>query len=124
LEHEASFGLFMVKFVSAIALHCTHFPEYRNGLQLMKFANNHVDLFVDHGAKFSFMVGSFQALTGFMAEFLSIFILKTQVSVTYAIIFFVALKVIGEIGKIYFEGIIATNLIAHAAHGHIIEVDV
>lgn len=50
------FSVFYVKFPCAVALHFVLYPEVAKGMEMMKFANNHPDLFVPSGSEISYFV--------------------------------------------------------------------
>jgi hypothetical protein len=62
-EEEENFGfarsyaVFVVKFPSAICLHFVLYPEVMQGMNIMKYANNQVDNFVEGGDQISFIIG-------------------------------------------------------------------
>jgi hypothetical protein len=55
--HGESFNLFIVKFPCCIALHFVLCPEVAKGMELMKFANNHPDYFVQYGSEIAYCIG-------------------------------------------------------------------
>lgn len=63
-----SLMLFLVKIPCSIALHLLLYPNIERGLALMKFSNNNPELFVEHGALISYIIGFILMLTGSIAE--------------------------------------------------------
>jgi len=52
-----NFGVWFVKFPCVLALHFVLYPEVANGMNIMKFANNQPDLFVNNGSEISYVLG-------------------------------------------------------------------
>lgn len=71
------FSIFFVKFPCAIALHFCLYPEVARGMELMKFANNHPELFVDGGSEISFGIAFIQVFTALLAEVINITLLTS-----------------------------------------------
>jgi hypothetical protein len=105
-----TYAVWIVKFPSAVALHLYLYPEIANGMSIMKFANQQSELFVEHGSEISYMLGFLQVFTGLLCEFVNIYMLAYQHTVQHAIIHFVALEVVMEISKMYFEALKSNKL--------------
>ena len=101
-----NFKVFFVKFPCAIALHFCLYPEVAKGMNMMKFANNQYDQFVENGDKVAYFLGFVQVFTGLLAEYINIILLSHQQTVEYCIIHFVALEVIMEVTNLYFESLL------------------
>lgn len=106
LEMSDSFLVFYVKLPCAIALHFCLYPEVAKGMNLMKFANNQSEQFVQYGAEISYFIGFIQVFTALVTEYINISLLVGQTSVELCIIHFVALEVIMEIASLYFESLL------------------
>ena len=109
-ELPRSFLVFYVKLPCAIALHFCLYPEVAKGMNLMKFANNQCDQFVEYGSEVSFGVGFIQVFTALLAEYINIKLLISQTKVELCIIHFVALEVIMEIAALYFKSLMNFKL--------------
>lgn len=97
------FTLFFVKFPCALALHFFLYPEVADSLTLMKFAVNEPQQFVNSGSEIAFILGFVRCCNAIFCEGINIFMLSFQNTVQYCIIHFVALEVIMEVTKLYFE---------------------
>jgi hypothetical protein len=75
LSFPHEFSVFYVKFPCAIALHFCLYPEVAKGMELMKFSNNHPELFVECGSEISFMIAFIQVFTALCAEGINITLL-------------------------------------------------
>lgn len=98
---SGSFMLYIVRFVCCIALHIMLFPEVRKGMIIMKYVNNHPEKF--RTSYIPFILGLMQYFSSIFAEFLNIYMLTYQSKIEYCIIHFVALEVVVELPKIFFE---------------------
>ena len=117
-KFSPSFLVLMVKFPSSVALHLYLYPEVLSGMVIMKFANNQPHLFTkNHGSEISFMIGFMQVFTAVFCEMVNCYLLSFQQSVEMAIIHFVALEVILEVPKMYFEAL-ADNALKEVLHYH------
>lgn len=105
-----SYAVFIVKFPCAIALHICLYPEIAKGMNLMKFANNQHELFVDGGSQIGYLLGCVQVFTALFAEGINLFMLTYQHTVSHCIIHFVALEVILEVSNLYFESLMGNKL--------------
>lgn len=99
------FIVLLVKFPCTVALHLFLFPEVQTGMKIMKFANNQPHLFTGTGAEISFFIGFMQVITSIYCEAINLYLLTFQHTVEHCIIHFVALEVIMEIPKLYFEAL-------------------
>ena len=99
------FNLFLVKFPCCIALHFVLCPEVAKGMELMKFANNHPDEFVQYGSEISYMIGFIQGSIALAAEIICVTLLVNQSKVDECIIYFISLKVLIEVSAFYFESL-------------------
>jgi len=61
------------------------------GMNMMKFANNQCDQFVEWGAEIAYGIAFIQVFTAVVAEFINIHLLVYQDTVENAVIYFVAL---------------------------------
>lgn len=113
-----SFMLFLVKFPCALALHLYIYPEISKGLSLMKFANNNPELFVENGSEISFLIGMVQYITSNLTEFVNLYLLAYQHSISHSIIHFVALEVVAEVSVLYYESQEGTNHLLEVMHHH------
>ena len=52
-----SYTVFVVKFPSAICLHFVLYPEVMQGMNIMKYANNQTDSFVNGGSQIAYIIG-------------------------------------------------------------------
>ena len=57
LTFAHTYIVFFVKFPCAIALHFALYPEVHKGMEIMKFANNDCDLFVENGSQIAYTIG-------------------------------------------------------------------
>ena len=71
----------------------------------MKFANNEVNQFVKNGSYYAFFIACIQTFVAIWAQFINITLLFMDHSILYSIVFFVAVKSVAELGKIYFMGL-------------------
>jgi hypothetical protein len=101
----SSYTVFVVKFPSAVCLHFVLYPEVMQGMNIMKYTNNQAHLFTENGSEVSFMIGLLQFLTAIYCEGINCWLLSFQTEVEVAIIHFIALHVIMEIPKFYFEAL-------------------
>jgi len=84
----------------------------------MKFANNSPDSFVTYGSYVAYLLGFITMITAVVAETVNIYLLSNQHLISHCIIHFVALEVITEVSKIYFEGQEGTNKLVVLMHHH------
>ena len=101
----AQFIVLLVKYPCTVALHLFLFPEVQTGMKIMRFANNQPHLFTGTGAEISFAIGFMQVVTSVYCEGINLYLLTFQHTVEHCIIHFVALEVIMEIPKLYFEAL-------------------
>lgn len=106
----SNFALFYVKFPCAVALHFVLYPQVGKGMKIMKFANNQCDMFVENGSEIAYMIGFIQVLAALLCEGINIIMLSYQHYVSHAIIHFVALEVIIEVGQMYLESLMDNPL--------------
>jgi hypothetical protein len=116
LSFPHDFSVFYVKFPCAIALHFCLYPEVAKGMELMKFCNNHPELFVAGGSEISFFIAFIQVFTAILAEAINITLLTNQHTVDHCIIHFVALEVIMEVSSLYYESLLHNKLTAILHH--------
>jgi hypothetical protein len=57
LTFAHTYIVFFVKFPCAIALHFALYPEVAKGMEIMKFANNDCEQFVQHGSEIGYCIG-------------------------------------------------------------------
>jgi hypothetical protein len=105
LEIPSYFKVLIVKIPCGVALHLLLTPEIKQGLAIMKYSNNQQHLFVANGSQISFMIGSIQYFTGLYCQIINIYLLTFQHTVEHSIIHFVALEMIMELPKMYFEAL-------------------
>jgi len=105
-----NFEVLVVKFPCAVALHLYLYPEVMNGMNIMKFTNNQSDLFLPNTSELAFIIGFLQCLVALYCEFINLELLIFQSKVDHAIIHFVALEVIMELPKMYFESLLDNPL--------------
>jgi len=110
LTFPHDFSVFYVKFPCAIALHFCLYPEVAKGMELMKFANNHPELFVPGGSEISYFIACIQVFCSVLAEVINITLLTNQHTVDHCIIHFVALEVIMEVSSLYYESLMHNKL--------------
>lgn len=77
------------------------YPEVKKGMQIMKYCNNHEHLFQE--AYMPFLIGFMQYFTSLFATVVNVYMLAYQHTIEHCIIHFVALEVVVELPKIYFE---------------------
>ena len=104
-----------VKFPCAVALHLCLYPEVMSGMTIMKFSNNQPELFENNGSQIAFFIGFMQYLTAVFCECINLYMLTYQHSVEHCLIHFVALEVIMELPKMYFEAL-ADSAIKEVVH--------
>lgn len=112
-----SFWLYVVRFVCAVALHIMLFPEVRKGLIIMKYVNNHPEKF--RTSFIPFIIGGMQYFSSIWAEFINIYMLSNQHTIEHCIIHFVALEVVVELPKIFFESQNYDNYIYQVFKAHL-----
>ena len=96
-----TFTLQSVRFVCAVALHVMLYPEVKKGMQIMKYSNNHEHLFRE--SYMPFLIGFMQYSTAVLATLVNMYLLAYQKKIEKCIIYFVALEVVVELPRIYFE---------------------
>jgi len=74
-------------------------------MELMKFANNHPDLFVEYGSEISYMIGLTQGLIALAAECICVLLLVNQTTVEESIIYFISLRVLIMVSRFYLESL-------------------
>jgi len=79
-------------------------------MELMKFCNNHPELFVAGGSEISYMIAFIQVFCALLAEVINITLLTNQHTVDHCIIHFVALEVIMEVSSLYYEALLHNKL--------------
>jgi len=99
------FKVLIVKIPCGVALHLILTPEIKQGLAIMKYSNNQEHLFVKNGSQISFMIGTLQYFTALYCQIINIYLLTFQHNVEDSIIHFVALEMIMELPKMYFEAL-------------------
>ena len=117
LHFAKDFSVLLVKLPCAIALHLCLYPEVMEGMVIMKYANNQPCAFVKAGSEISFMIGLLQFLIACYCEGINVYMLSNQHSVEHCIIHFVALEVIMELPKMYFEAL-SDNYLRKVCHIH------
>jgi hypothetical protein len=110
-----NFAVWLVKFPCAVALHFMLYPEVANGMAVMKFSNNQSDLFVCNGSEISYILGLLQVLSALFCEFINIYMLTYQHTVSHCIVHFVALEVIMDVSNMYFEAL-KGNMLKEVLH--------
>ena len=103
--YAGSIWVLYVKLPCALALHLYLYPEVQKGMMIMKFANNQPDQFVENGSQISFCLGVLQFVLAIYTEIINVYRLSYQHTVEHCIIHFVALEIIMELNKIYFESL-------------------
>ena len=93
-EFPESSGITIVRFLCAVFLHITLCGETKQGLNMMKYANNHPWLF--RSWKTAYMIGFCQFLVVFIVELVNLAILTTNNTVMDIIMNFLALVIISE----------------------------
>ena len=68
-----TYRLQVVRFACAIAMHLILYPEVDKGMKIMKFSNNHFEMF--NSPNLAFLVGYMQFFTSIFAEFINIWLL-------------------------------------------------
>lgn len=111
-----SLALFAVKIPCSLALHLELYPEIDRGLLLMKFVNNNPEKFVKYGDIIGFTLGFAQMITAVVASITNLYLLSFQHTVAHCIIHFVALEVITDLSKIYFEAREASDKLIEVVH--------
>lgn len=100
-----NFPLFYVKIACVMALHFVIYPEVSKGLNIMKLANQHPDMFVENGSNVSYILGFIQVLTAMVTEGVNLYMLAFQHTIQHCIIHFVAFEVIIELSNMYYESL-------------------
>jgi hypothetical protein len=103
MHQPHNFMLMLIKAPTILALHFLLSPEVENGMRIMKFANQQHDQFVPGGSQIAFILGLIQCLQALGTTIVCIRLLTFQHSIQHSIIHFVALEMIMEFGKLYFE---------------------
>jgi hypothetical protein len=101
----SNFPLFYVKIACVMALHFVIYPEVSKGLNIVKLANQHPDMFVDNGDVISVILGYIQVLTAVVTEGVNLYMLTFQHTIQHCIIHFVAFEVIIELSNMYYESL-------------------
>lgn len=91
-------------------------PEVAKGMELMKFANNHPDDFVQYGSEIAYLIGLAQAAIAATAEVICVTLLVNQKDVGECIVYFLALKVLIEVSKFYFESLLHVKFVDVVNH--------
>jgi hypothetical protein len=117
--YAGSMWVLYVKLPCAYALHLYLYPEVQKGMEIMKFANNQPQMFVSCGSEISFTLGLIQVFLALYTEVINIYRLSYQHTVEHCIIHFVALEVIMELNKLYFESLKDHNL-KKVMHTHVL----
>lgn len=92
-----------VKLPTTVALHLVLVIEVQQGMMIMKHANNQPHQFVNNGSQISFILGLLQFMTAIYCEAVNLYLLTYQSTVLLCIMHFIALEVIMEMPKLYFE---------------------
>ena len=95
----------LVKLPCAVALHLRLYPQVNQGMMIMKYANNQSDKFTNNGAEVSYIIGYFQFMVALYCEAINVYLLTNQQEVEKCIINFVALEVIMQLPRMYFESL-------------------
>lgn len=74
-NYAKNFPTFFVKIACVMALHFVLYPEVSKGLNIMKIANQHPQLFVEGGDKISYLLGFTQVSLAVICEGLNLFML-------------------------------------------------
>jgi hypothetical protein len=98
-----NFQLMMIKLPTILALHFLLSPEVENGMRIMKYANQQAEQFVEGGDQIAFFLGLVQYAQAILTTVVCIRLLAFQHSIQHSIIHFVALEMIMEFGKLYWE---------------------
>ena len=105
-----NFGLFVVKFAAMFALHLLLTPRVRNGLNIMKYANQNPEQFTTDGAVYAYCIGLFETIISMFCIYINIYLLAAQKSITDSLIDYVCLEIVAEFPKLLFEAIVGDGL--------------
>ena len=103
IQPPASIQLVLTRFLCAIFLHISQVGELRQGLDIMKYAQNHTWKF--HNWAGAWFVGFFQMAIVISVEIVNLTILLTNHTIMETIMNFLALAVIVEFDDIFFLGV-------------------
>lgn len=109
-NYATNFPTFYVKIACVLALHFVLYPEVSKGLNIMKLANQHPQLFVEGGDKISYVLGLIQVSLALICEVLNLFMLTFQSTIAHCIIHFVAFKVIVDLSNMYYNSLMSNRL--------------
>jgi len=70
-----NFGLFIVKFAAMFALHLLLTPQVRNGLSIMKYANQNPEQFTPDGAFYAYWIGLNQTAISIICILVNVYLL-------------------------------------------------
>lgn len=100
---QRDFTLFVAKFLAATIMHLNIFPNFANSMNIMKYVNNHPSRFDYQGLAFA--LGAFQCVSSFVYEVLNAVVLFTQISVYFALIYYITVYVISQLGAVYLQAV-------------------
>lgn len=98
-----NFSLFMAKFVTTIAMHLAIYPLFMNGMNIMKYVNNHPSRFDFQNT--AFWLGAGQIIASYLFEVMNALILFTRVNVYFTVVSYVTVDVIANFGTFYYNSI-------------------
>ena len=98
-EFPASIDITVVRFLCAVFLHITLNGENKQGLDMMKFANNHPWLFRNWSQ--AYLIGFMQYIVVMVVEIVNLVILTTNNSVMEIIMNFLALVILAEFDEYF-----------------------
>ena len=105
-----SYMLFLVKIPCATALHLLLSPQVTNALRIMHYANQQEQLFIDYGSHITYFLGFHAAVNALTCQAINIYMLTYQHTIQHSIIHFVALEVVMEFTKLYYESLVDFKL--------------
>ena len=94
-----------VKFACAYGVHLYLYPEVQKAMMIMKYSNNHPELFVENGSEISYSIGFLQFCLSVYTEFLNVYNLSYQKTVEACMLHLIAFKIITDLSKIYYSSI-------------------
>lgn len=98
-----NFSLFIAKFLTTIAMHLMIYPLFLNGMNIMKYVNNHPSRFDFQNT--AFWLGAAQIIASYLFELMNALILFTRVNVYFTIVSYVTVDVIANFGTFYYNSI-------------------
>ena len=98
-----SFALFFTKFLATVAMHLTILPNFRNGMAIMKYVNNHESRF--DFPRFAYLLGLTQTLFAYVFTAYNVLILFTRVNVYFTMVSYVTVSILVDMASFYYKAL-------------------